>query len=64
MGCGGVLAKPWNLRAESTLRKFLFERGYQWFRMIRQDPNIWTPEVWVEVYGTARERQRMGELLR
>ena len=24
MGCEGLLAKPWNLRAEATLREFLF----------------------------------------
>ena len=39
MGCEGLLAKPWNLRAETTLREFLFERGNQWFRTIRQDLN-------------------------
>ena len=27
MGCEGLLAKPWNLRAEDTLRVFKFERG-------------------------------------
>ena len=27
MGCEGLLAKPWNLRAEVTLCEFLFERG-------------------------------------
>ena len=31
MGCEGLLAKPWNLKAESTLREFMFERGNQWF---------------------------------
>ena len=31
MGCEGLLAKPWNLWAEATLREFLFERGNQWF---------------------------------
>ena len=51
MGCGGLLAKHMNLRAEATLREFMFERGNQWFRTIRQDPDKWTPEVWVEVYG-------------
>ena len=51
MGCGGFLAKPWNLCAESTLREFLFERGNQWFRTVRHDPNNWTSEVWAEVYG-------------
>ena len=27
MGCEGLLAKLWNLRAEATLCEFLFERG-------------------------------------
>ena len=51
MGCEGLLAKPWNLRAEATLREFLFKRGNQWFKTIQQDPEKWTAEVWVEVYG-------------
>ena len=38
MGCEGLLAKPWNLQAEATLREFLFGKGNQWFRTIRQDP--------------------------
>ena len=29
MGCEGLFAKPWNLRAEATLREFLYERGNQ-----------------------------------
>jgi hypothetical protein len=58
MGCEGLLAKPWNLRSEATLREFLFERGNQWFRTIRQDPKKWTAEVWAEVYGFA---PRKGE---
>ena len=51
MGCEGLLAKPWNLRAEATLREFLFERGNQWIRTMRQEPERWTPEVWAGVYG-------------
>jgi hypothetical protein len=51
MGCEGLLAKPWNLRSEATWREFMFERGNQWFRTIRQDPEKWTAEVSVEVYG-------------
>ena len=27
MVCEGLLAKPWSLRSEVTLREFLFERG-------------------------------------
>jgi hypothetical protein len=41
MGCEGLLAKPCNLQSEATLRKFLFERGNQWFKepsgMIRRN---------------------------
>ena len=51
MGCEGLLAKPWNLQSEATLREFLFERGNQWFRTMRQDPEKWTAEVWAEDYG-------------
>ena len=51
MGCEGLLSKPWGLRSEATLREFLFERGNQWFRTMRQDSEKWTAEVWVEVYG-------------
>ena len=51
MGCEGLLAKPWNLRAEATLREFLFERGNQWIRTMRQDPEKWTSDVWFGVYG-------------
>jgi hypothetical protein len=49
MGCEGLLGKPWNLRSEATLREFLFERGNQWFKTLRQDPENWTAEVWARV---------------
>jgi hypothetical protein len=51
MGCEGLLAKPWNLRAKTTLREFLFERGNQWLWTMKQEPEKWTPEVWAGVYG-------------
>jgi hypothetical protein len=51
MGCEGLFSKPWNLRSEATLREFLFEKGNQWFRILRQDPEKWTAEVWAKVYG-------------
>lgn len=53
MGCKGLLAKPWNLRNDAVLREFLFERGNQWERTMRQDPKRWTAEVWADVYGFA-----------
>ena len=38
------------------MRGFLFEKGNQWFRSMRHDPQKWTTEVWAEVYGfTPRE---------
>ena len=37
--------EPWNLWAETTLRKFLFGRGNYWIRTMRQDPGNWTAEV-------------------
>jgi hypothetical protein len=58
MGCEGLLAKPWNLRNEAVLREFLFARGNQWERTMRQDPKQWTAEVWADVYGFA---PRKGE---
>ena len=39
MGCEGLLAKPWNLQAEDTLREFRFERGNLWIRSMRRDPD-------------------------
>jgi hypothetical protein len=33
MGCDGLLGKPWNLRSETTLREFKYERGNQWIQM-------------------------------
>jgi hypothetical protein len=53
MGCDGLLSKPWNLGSDATLREFLFERGNQWFKTLRQDPENWTAEVWARVYGFA-----------
>jgi hypothetical protein len=53
MGCDGLLGKPWNLRSESTLREFKYERGNQWIQTFRQDPERWTAEVWARVYGFA-----------
>ena len=38
MGCEGLFAKLWNLRNEAVLRDILFERGNQWERTMRQDP--------------------------
>jgi hypothetical protein len=45
MGCEGLLTKPWNLRSNATLREFLFKRGNQWFKTMRQDSEKWTAEV-------------------
>jgi hypothetical protein len=38
MGCEGLLAKPWNLRSEDTLRELKYERGNQWDHTQRRDP--------------------------
>jgi hypothetical protein len=54
MGCEGLLAKPWNLRSEDTLREFKYERGNQWDHTQRRDPENWTPDVWNRVYGFPR----------
>ena len=54
MGCQGLLAKPWNLRAETTLREFLFEKGNQWIRTMRQYSGNWTAKVWARVYRFSR----------
>lgn len=58
MGCKGLLAKPWALRSEATLREFLFERGNQWLRTMRQDPKKWTAEAWAEVYNFTPKKGR------
>ena len=50
MGCGKLLLLPWNLESEDTLREFLFQRGNQWDKTERRDPENWTPETWCEVY--------------
>ena len=54
--CEGLLTKPWNLWAEATLRESLLERGNQWFRMIRHDPEKWTTKVWAGVYGFPKDK--------
>ena len=54
MGCEGLLAKPWNLRAENTLREFKYDRGNQWDHTHRRDPDNWTLDVWNRVYGFPR----------
>ena len=59
MGCEG-LAKPWNLRSETILREFLFEKGNQWIRTMRHDPDNWIAEVWARVYGFPRGKGRVG----
>jgi hypothetical protein len=56
MGCKGLLAKPWNLRNEAVLKEFLFAKGNQWERTMRQDPERWTAKVWADVYGFAPRR--------
>ena len=45
MGCEGLLAKPWNLQSEATLRDLMFERGNQWFKIMRQYHEKWTAEL-------------------
>ena len=37
MGCAGLLARPWNVQAEDTLREFLYERGNQFHGLRRQN---------------------------
>src|ERR1700738_1401211 len=54
MGCVGLLSKPWNLKAEDTLREFKFERGNQWLGTKRRDTESWTPDTWNRVYGFPR----------
>ena len=63
MGCEGLLAKPWNLRSEATLREFLYEQGNQWERTMRQVLEQWTVEVWADVYAWVRteEGRRVGK---
>ena len=60
MGCEGLLAKPWNLRAEATLREFLLDRGDQWFRTIRQDPKNGQHRYGLGFTNFREERARAG----
>ena len=39
MGCKGLLARLWNLQSEETLQEFKYERGNQWDRTKRKDPD-------------------------
>ena len=54
MGCEGLLAKPWSIRAEDILREFRFERRNQWIGTKRSDLDHWTPDTWARVYGFPR----------
>jgi hypothetical protein len=54
MGCEGLLAKPWNLRSEDTLREFKYKRGNLWVDTKRRDSDGWTPDVWNRVYEFPR----------
>ena len=54
MGCEGLLAKPWNLQSEDTLREFKYEWGNQWVDTKRTNPDSWTPDVWNRVYKFPR----------
>ena len=54
MGCEDLLAKPWNVQADDVLREFKFERGNQWIKTKRRDPENWTLDTWARVYGFHR----------
>ena len=54
MGCEGLLAQPWNVQEDKVLKEFKFKRGNQWIGTKRRDPDNWTPDTWVRVYGFQR----------
>ena len=54
MGCAGVLARPWNVQSEDTMREFLYERGNQRDETKRRDPGNSTTDTWAKVYGFDR----------
>ena len=54
MDCEGLLAKPWNLHAEDTLREFRFDRKNQWLGIKRRDSENWAPDIWNRVYKFPR----------
>ena len=58
MGCAGLLARPWNIQSDDVLREFLFERGIQFKRTKRREPERWTPDTWAKVYGFQRGIER------
>jgi hypothetical protein len=54
MGCDGLLGQPWNVQEDRVLREFKFERGNQWLKTKRRDPENWTLDTWARVYGLPR----------
>jgi len=39
VGCGELLAQPWDLKNEEMVQEFLYERVNQWEKTLRCDPD-------------------------
>ena len=51
MGCEGLLAKPWSLQSEATLRELLIRERKPMVQIYAARSGKWTVEVWAKVYG-------------
>ena len=57
MDCEGLLIHPWSLRSEEIVREFSRERSNKWEGMLRRDLEVWTVELWTDVYNFPKERR-------
>ena len=61
MGCEGLMAEPWAVRSEEMVQEFQHPRSNEWEGTIRRDPNLWTADIWADVYRFRKEgRMRAG----
>jgi len=51
MGCGGLLAQPWDLKDEDMVEELLREQENQWEGTIRRALEVWTVEAWALTYS-------------
>ena len=51
MGCEGLLAEPWVMKSKAMVWEFLHPRSNEREGTIRQLPELWTTDLWAEVYS-------------
>ena len=51
MGCHGLRERPWAFRDEVMVRELIAGRSNEWDNTLRAEPELWTAEVWRDVYG-------------